>query len=289
MKISKLQILSTTYCLVVSLLIATFSKNLSATEEIVAHVSFTQSDNRKMLIKVDPSQNLSDFREELIGKGRMVSDDIFSRDGREIYQDDEKDFTIRDVIVEGTLSLKLKSTVTLPPPYIAKGYEQVYQRFLNGRLIYKPNKDNDIGKVELCIADLVNPLEGTFGLWRCGDAGRFLRISTGYKKNRNLNNEIKAEIWLTPRFLVEREINGDARHFKDIFLSNWPETAPVGIIWTYSEWDKERCDYLTTQTMEELSGGNLGRKHCLCRDFHSEEWFMGGVYAATAECFTLVF
>lgn len=36
-------------------------------------------------------------------------------------------------------------------PEIAYGYEDIYQRFLNGRLIYKPNKDNDIGKIELRI------------------------------------------------------------------------------------------------------------------------------------------
>lgn len=44
----------------------------------------------------------------------------------------------------------------------ARRNELIYQRFLNGKLIYKPNKDNDIGKVELRIADLANPLQGTF-------------------------------------------------------------------------------------------------------------------------------
>src|SRR3990167_5901136 len=34
-----------------------------------------------------------------------------------------------------------------------------YPRFLNGKLIYKPNEKNDVGKIELRIADLPNPLE----------------------------------------------------------------------------------------------------------------------------------
>jgi V8-like Glu-specific endopeptidase len=151
----------------------------------------------------------------------------------------------------------LNPQVLLIPP-VAYGYEQIYQRFLNGRLIYKPNKGNDIGKIELRIADLTNPLEGTFNLSQCGDAGKYLSISTGYRKGMKPENANKVEIWFVPRFLVEREINEGASHFKPIFLDKWPNTALIGISWTWGGGhDNEWYDYLTDQTMDALPTRNL--------------------------------
>jgi len=148
----------------------------------------------------------------------------------------------------------------VPVPLVARGYEQVYQRFLNGRLIYKPNT-NDNGKIELRIADLANPLGGTFDLSRCGDTGNYLSISTGYRKGKKPENANKVEIWFTPRFLVESEINRSASHLKKIFPINWPSKAAVGILWTWGGWDNlENYDYLTAQDMDELSNDNLYKK-----------------------------
>jgi len=146
-------------------------------------------------------------------------------------------------------------------PSVAQGHEDVYQRFLNGRLIYKPNQDNDLGKIELRIADLANPLEGTFDLSRCGNTSQYLSISTGYRKGKKAENANKVEIWFTPRFLVEKEINGSARHFEVIFSANWSTAAPVGIFWTWGGWDNlTYMDHLTTQCMDEVSNNNLYEK-----------------------------
>ena len=105
-------------------------------------------------------------------------------------------------------------------PAVAEGYEDIYDRFLNGKLIYKPDPNSDEGKVELRIADLEDPLNGTFDLSRCGDTGKYLSIATGYRKGKKPENASKVEIWFAPRFLIEKELNGAAAHFKPI-MGNW--------------------------------------------------------------------
>ena len=145
--------------------------------------------------------------------------------------------------------------------YELLGHGEIYQRFYNGKLIYKPNENNNDGKIEMRISDLVNPLKGTFDLSKCGDAGKYLSISTGYREGKKVENASKVELWLTPRFLVEREINGHASHFKEIFPNEWPEKGLIGIIWTWGgDGDSSNYDYLTTQSMDEISNDNLHKK-----------------------------
>ena len=122
---------------------------------------------------------------------------------------------------------------------------------------YKPNKDNDVGKIELCICDLANPLEGTFDLSKCGDAENHLSISTGYRKGKKPENANKVEIWFAPKFLIGSELKTTARHFRGIY-NNWSDNAPVGIFWTWGGWDElDWYDYLTTEDMDNLSKINL--------------------------------
>lgn len=152
--------------------------------------------------------------------------------------------------------------MSIPVPIVAQGYEKIFQRFLNGVLIYRPEGDgNDIDRVTLHIRDLRNPLDGTFDLSNCGDLGKYMSISTGYRKGRKPENEKKLEIWLTPRFLIEKELSTTAKNFQNIF-GKWEERAEVGIIWTWGGWDANEpsMDYLITQNMDELSKGNLYRR-----------------------------
>jgi hypothetical protein len=146
--------------------------------------------------------------------------------------------------------------IVIPP--IARGHEEIYRKFLRGALIYRPNGDgNDAGIVTLPIRDLANPLEGTFNLSSCGNAGSHLSISTGYWKIRRPENAEKVEIWLAPRFLIEKDLDTTAKHFQPIF-GNWKESAEVGLFWTWGGWgDIGMYDYLTTQNMDDLSKNNL--------------------------------
>jgi hypothetical protein len=140
-------------------------------------------------------------------------------------------------------------------PAIARGYEEIYERFLRGVLIYKPNKDNDIGRIDLPIASLLNPLESMFDLSRCGNAGQYLSISTGYRKGKVAANSSKYEVWIAPKFVVASEVGRTASHYRDI-MSTW--SAPFGLFYTYGGWDKlEWYDYLVTSSPEEISSKNL--------------------------------
>jgi hypothetical protein len=144
-------------------------------------------------------------------------------------------------------------------PEIAKGYEEIYLRFINGKLIYRPLPGKDTGRIELPMAELTHPLMGTFDLSRCGgNTGQYLSIATGYKKGQIPANAKKTEIWLVPRFLVENEIRTSATHFKRI-MSRWPPTAPIGIFWTWGSHaaTADNCDYLTNQSIDEISNNNL--------------------------------
>jgi|GEM_PF-3246643 len=138
-------------------------------------------------------------------------------------------------------------------PAVAKGYEEFYRRFFNGKLIYKPDPNSDNGRIELPIAALQNPLAGTFDLSRCGDTGQYLQIATGYRQQKNPANANKLEIWLAPRFLIEKTNNT----FKNV-MGNWQAVFPLGIFWTFGAWDNlDWYDYLTYRPIDDIVMKNL--------------------------------
>jgi len=132
----------------------------------------------------------------------------------------------------------------------------IYEKFLNGALIYRPIKDSDEGMLTLPIRKLPNPLEGTFDLSQCGNTGKYLSISMGYRKGRNLENKRKIEIWIVPRFLIEKKIDTTATHFQFI-MSSWKQEDPVGIFWTWGDWDDmSQYEYFTSAALDLLSLNN---------------------------------
>ncbi|MGL4825564.1 MAG: hypothetical protein ACRC4G_05160 [Alphaproteobacteria bacterium] len=145
-------------------------------------------------------------------------------------------------------------------PSLLKTQEDViYQRFLKGVLIYRPDPNSDVGKVEFRIADFENPLEGTFDFSRCGDTWQYLSIATGYRKKSVFHNKNKVEIRITPRFVIEANLSCDASYFKPI-MNGWNgRQAPVGLIFNWGGWNgllgEQHYDYLTTESMDKLSNG----------------------------------
>lgn len=139
-------------------------------------------------------------------------------------------------------------------PAVAQGYEAIYQRFFGGKLIYRPNEGSDVGMRELRIAALTDPLASSFNLRDYGDTGKYLSISTGYRTAYNPENKDKIEIWIAPWFAIQKELQGPAKHYARI-MSSWDsKQAPVGIFfnWGGSD-DLNRFDYLTSQSLEDLS------------------------------------
>jgi hypothetical protein len=141
--------------------------------------------------------------------------------------------------------------------YELLGCGEIYKRFLKGVLIYRPQEGSDVGMVTLPIAALKDPLEGRFNLSQCGDIGKYLSISTGYRKKKKAENENKVEIWFAPRFLITKELNMTPKHLQEIYGS-WKDSAEVGIFWTWGGWDdSDNYDYLTTKNMDNLSKVSL--------------------------------
>ena len=148
-----------------------------------------------------------------------------------------------------------------PIPSVARGFEEEYTRFLNMRLVYKPNAD-DTGRVDIPVSTfidlLVDPLSGTFDLSRFGDDARYISIHTGYRKGMIDANASKLEIWLCPKFLAEREVGRTAGHLAPI-MGEW--TNPVGYFWTWGGWDNMGWyDYLVTGDVGMAADKNLYEK-----------------------------
>lgn len=142
--------------------------------------------------------------------------------------------------------------------YGATGREAILEQFLNGKLVYKPNKDNDQGMIELRISDLPNPFAGRFGLSKCGATGKHLAIMTGFREKKLEENKDKVEIWISPRFLIEKFRESTANHFEPI-MEKWDEkTAPLGLFYTWGNWDSLGWyEYITNKSPKEISNKNL--------------------------------
>lgn len=149
------------------------------------------------------------------------------------------------------------SITDLAVPQVALGHEKEYQRFLGGTLIYRPKAGSDEGKIEFRVADLSNPLDGEFDLSGCGDASKHLKIATGYKKTKVVNNAAnKAEIFIVPKFLIQHAFaHGQAQHFIEM-LSDWKNEWPFAIFWTREKWDMEDYDY-QRRTAAEVHDGKI--------------------------------
>lgn len=163
----------------------------------------------------------------------------------------------------------IPQTMTRPYPAIARGYEAIYDRFINGRLVYK----GPAGERSFLISDIINSsLEGEFNLSgltyknhenKIVPVANDLRIKVGYRKEKE--SESKLTVWITPKFLIQsgitaspgiliKRISGPAAHYSEI-MANW--SSPVGIFWTWGNYDVSDFGYLTTMQFDEISTKNL--------------------------------
>lgn len=160
-----------------------------------------------------------------------------------------------------------------------------FERFYKGSLIYRPIPESDEGMIKWSISDLSNPLEGKFDLSQLGSLpgslaqlvsllgssahlGSFeqaLSISTGYRKGLLSEYKNKAELFFTPRFLVNTKIP-PSHHVKVVSDQNWDASkAPVGVFFTHEadivlSRGMGCCWYFTAESMGELGSENLFEK-----------------------------
>lgn len=134
---------------------------------------------------------------------------------------------------------KLKAS-RIAIPEIAIGHEEIYQRFLMGRLMYKPDPFSDVGQKEFRIGSLTNPLSGVFDISGCGDSAQYLQISTGYRTTVNSVNVNKVEVWILPQFLIQRDPR--ARKFNDsLQILEEHRDKPFAILFTWGGWKDLTC------------------------------------------------
>jgi hypothetical protein len=161
-----------------------------------------------------------------------------------------------------------------PPPRAASaaGHEAL-QRFMDGRLEYRPTPGSDVGMITLLFRDLLaplvgaaNPLSATFDLSRCGDAGNYLSINIGYKKRKIPANAGKTEIWICPKFLVEEELATTASYLAPI-MGQWE--FPVGYFWTWGNYD------VATDNYQYLLNGIIDQDNSLYGKYASTSTFSG--------------
>jgi GTP-binding protein EngB required for normal cell division len=199
---------------------------------------------------------VEDLKKQLEATQQKLDALIKAHETQEAAQSEEKRRQEAERLEEAARQrIKFEMRLTVPP--VARGYETIYERFLKGTLVYTPRGlnglSNPAGMMTLPIKELANPLEGTFDLSRCGDTGKYLSIATGYRKGKKPENTNKVEIWFAPRFLIEKELNGTAAHFKPI-IENWKQEVSVGMFWTWGGWDSMLdYDYLTTENIGNLS------------------------------------
>lgn len=223
-----------------------FDTELCAEEQVVGLLKeFCINPYRKALVS---------FERENVRKRQAHIQNLNEKRQNRIMDIEERTGTRTDAPVQQETTVARGIAI----PEIARGHEEFYRRFMNGKLIYKPDPNSDIGRIEMPFAALANPLGGTFDLKDCGDTGQHLSISTGYRKAKNPANANKVEIWIVPRFLVEKELSTTAAHFGHLMGTWTAATSPLGLFWTWGGWDRlDYYDCLTTQTTEQIAAGNL--------------------------------
>ncbi len=140
----------------------------------------------------------------------------------------------------------------LDAPEFARGYEAIYNRFINGKLLF----DNGEGqRKEFSFNAFADTLTGEFDLSglryeyenQMYDVNQYLRIKVGVRTTKE--NEEKTTIWFTPKFMVDRLTS---HPWKDIAWS-----SDVGVFWSYGQWDLRDFAYLTRLAFDEISSQNL--------------------------------
>lgn len=145
-------------------------------------------------------------------------------------------------------------------PKIVIGHEEFYLRFIKGKLIYRPNSSIDVGRIELPFAALANPLEGAFDLSQCGDAGQYLSISTGYRRQEKSTNTNKIKVWIAPKFMMEKELSNTTQLLRPT-LPEW--TVPrslLGMFFTWGALELTNNNYLIILDMANLSSTSVSDK-----------------------------
>lgn len=96
---------------------------------------------------------------------------------------------------------------------IAIGHEEVYQQFLRGKLVYKPNQN--------------------------------LSISTGFRTGKNPANQNKLEVWIVPQLVLQKDPR--AKPYNELLQKQERHLGkPFAVLFTWGGWDDGETAHAVT-------------------------------------------
>lgn len=166
----------------------------------------------------------------------IIDEEIDQNKTRETWNKKKQDFFINFLI----------ST------YKTIGHGEECQLFLNGKLKYTPDKG---APVFLPIANLEHPFSGQFNLSLCGDASKYLIISTGSRKERRWEDNNKLEVWYSPCFFVKENplYKELIRFYPKLSMNCDNQDKPIGIFWNWGTAEHRCAIYQDKLSIGKLS------------------------------------
>ncbi len=143
--------------------------------------------------------------------------------------------------------------------------ENVYRQFYNGVLEYRKDPSDPEPTLTLPFAALMNLFsDRTFDLSKCGDASKYLRITTSVKEFFKVKeeNSNKVVILACPYNVIKKN---HAAKF-EVSMQKWEQKdAPVGLFWRWGDFeDLSWYDYLTCLSLEAMAVENLEENWYKC-------------------------
>lgn len=131
-----------------------------------------------------------------------------------------------------------------------------YQTLKGMSIRYKPDPESDKGIKISKIPAFVSPFGYDFNLSKCGEAGKHVRIQIDYRREKDPQSKDKMEVWIAPKFIVQKDLSTTAAHYEPI-MSEWLPEASFGIFYTWWNWyDMNWYSYLVTHAPCELNEKN---------------------------------
>ena len=155
--------------------------------------------------------------------------------------------------------------------------EAIYQIFLNGKLVFKPEQNSEEGKIEQLFSNLAHPFNVVFDLSECDNDYQHLKITTSPRSFFEIEErDNQLNILIAPHFLIDKLISTTAKPFKCIMNYWYKDRAPFGIFLRMGDWEESSTFlYITTNSIACLTNNCL-QKHiwnAMCTD----AWSKNGV------------
>lgn len=149
---------------------------------------------------------------------------------------------IRRLLSGRDLRIQLRAGSSLTgeaiPDWIAQEDKEVYKWFVRGKLIYRPILNSEYKQIVFPIAELINPLKGTFDLSKCESIfyeNLDLNIATDCEERNTATDTSEERIRIVPKLTIGADRKRTVRHYVGgSWSAHAPSTHPNYV--TFSHW-----------------------------------------------------